>query len=110
MIDRGELRLPADGPDRIVVDGDGTVRPAAGYEEVAVPALVVGEATEALKEVEAGQVVGSIDRDTAWEVRGLVLGRDILARIPEHVDSVGALIAAVSAAGIDWEIVPTNPL
>lgn len=111
MIDLAELRrLAGEGKNLVLVDVSGTARPATRHQGAVAPALVVAEATEALKQVDEGQIVGSVDRDSTWEVHGLILDSGVLARVAEDVETFSGLVEAIAATGLRWEIAPTNPL
>ena len=85
-------------------------------DDAPVAGLLVGKVSEAVKQVEAGQVIEYLNRDALWAVEGFVLGRAVLEAIPEGDYLAGELVDAVVAAGFAWQVAPrpdqrgTDPL
>ena len=89
----GALQMDIDGQHRDWMLGDGgPVR------------LVVDEVTDAVKEIVDGRVVGSLDRDQLWSVRGFVLFHDVVSALSGDEFTPEGLIEAVTAAGYTWTI------
>jgi hypothetical protein len=71
-------------------------------------ALLVSDVTEAVKRVEDGVVVESVDRRKMWAVEAIVLNRIVLRRLDEEEVSVEGLFDSVRAAGFAWQIRPIS--
>jgi hypothetical protein len=98
--------IAADGPDTMVIGHSGELVEIGGLPEPApIPALVVEVVTEAVKQVEAGMVIRYLNRETLWAVTGFLLDREVVARLPDGVDSAAGLIQAVRDAGYEWQAV-----
>ena len=94
----GALQMDIDGQRRDWMLGDGD--PAR---------LVVDEVTDAVKEIVDGRVVGSLERDQLWSVRGFVLSHDVVSALSGDEFTPEGLIEAVTAAGYTWTIARVNP-
>lgn len=70
--------------------------------------LVVGDVTDALKEVEAGHVVGSADRGQIWRVSAIVLDSDVVDRLPDSPMEVHELLDAVREQDLSWQVSLTS--
>ena len=107
MISSETLRLVARaGSGPVLIDISGRPYQVDGLpDDVSVPSLVVGNVTEAVKQVEAGTVVQYLNRDTLWAVEGFLLDSDVVDRLPDDVDSSERLIDAVREAGFEWHAV-----
>ena len=107
MITSEVLRqIAADGPGRLAIGHSGELVEIDGLPEPApIPALVVEEVTEAVKQVEAGMVTRYLNRETLWAVTGFLLDREVVAHLPDGVDSAEGLIQAVRDAGYEWQAV-----
>jgi hypothetical protein len=104
------LREVGSGPEPFQIDLQGVVTNLDDLPDRAlVPALVVGQVTDAVKQAESGMVAGYLDRDTVWAVNGFVLDRDIVAGLDERVDSAVKLLEAVREAGFEWHAVVSTP-
>ena len=104
MISSESLRLVARGRSGpVLIDDSGQPYQVGGLpHDAAVPSLVVGKVTEAVKQVETGTVVQYLNRDALWAVEGFLLDRDVVDRLPDDVDSPERLIDAVREAGFEW--------
>jgi hypothetical protein len=71
--------------------------------------LVVTEVTDAVKKVEGGRVVGSLDRDGLWAIRSIELDSDVFRRLSTERMDVAALIEKVDEAGYRWRVIPLSP-
>lgn len=63
-------------------------------------AVIVAEATDALKTTQSGLVTGSLDRSLVWEIAGVSLHRDVVSDVPA-VDSVAGWVERLRESGID---------
>jgi hypothetical protein len=46
-----------------------------------------------------------LDRDALWSIHGFVLGREVVLALGDDVTTPEDLIAAVPAAGFEWETI-----
>lgn len=76
-----------------------------GYTGQASVAVYVTDPVDALKQSSAGQIVGSIDRDTVWALQGLSVARRAVAQVPVDLDDVDRWVGRLRAAGLDTEII-----
>lgn len=110
MISVEVLREAGSGPEPFQIDLHGVVSNLSDLPGgTPVPALVVGQVTDAVKQAESGMIARYLDRDTLWAVHGFVLDRDTVASLDETVDSPLKLIDAVREAGYEWHTVPSTP-
>ena len=82
-------------------DGDAT--PSSDLRRDAA-VLLVTEVTDAVKVVQDGRIVGSVDRDAVYEFRGVYLGADVLAVLPAEAIAHKDLHERVIDAGFSWVI------
>lgn len=94
--EHGRVRLDPDG----VLDLSGDIQ---GADDRAV--LVVDEVTEAVKRVEGEGVLGTVDRDELWTVKGIILDREVVLGLPDDLATPADLIGAVKNAGYHWTTV-----
>ena len=71
--------------------------------------LLVEEVTDAVKSVDGKQVVGSLDREGLWSVRGVVLGGDVLDGLPAGKLDLNEVIEMVRDAGVVWQVERFSP-
>jgi len=105
VIEPQVLKRRVPGAGRIVIDHRGEEIAAEWVpDDAPVAGLLVGKVNEAVKQVEAGQVIEYLNRDALWAVEGFVLGRAVLEAIPEGDYLAAELIDAVAAAGFAWQV------
>lgn len=106
MIDILALRkLVHAGKARVVVDVTGAVVDRDELPEVGTAALIATPLTEAVKVVDGGLVLDSLDRDTLWSIEAFVLGREVLLALHEGLTTPEELIGAVTRAGFEWQVI-----
>lgn len=71
--------------------------------------LLVEPVTDALKQVSAGRVKGSLDRESARSVVGYALTGEVLALIGSLPARPRDVLRAVVSLGYSWEASPVNP-
>ena len=106
MLDIPAIREAASERQRIRLDPDGALDLSGdtpSWDDRAV--LVVDEVTEAVKRVEGESVLGSVDRDELWAVKGIILDREVALALPDDLGSPADLIEAVTNAGYHWTTV-----
>lgn len=99
----------ASGSGWVVIDPKGRVMDVSVPSQGGPATLLVAPVTDALKELSAGRVVGSLDRDQFWEVAAFALSHDTLTRLEGDYTSATDLYQAVVAAGLDWQVRPMPP-
>jgi hypothetical protein len=100
----------AAGPARLVIDHHGGPVEIDGLaHDTPIPALVVSNVTEAVKQVGEGMVVSYLNRDALWAVDCFLLDRAVVASLPDRVESPVGLIEAVREAGFEWHAVLPKP-
>lgn len=112
MISSQQLRnLLESAPEPIFVDAAGVSLPVEGLlEDSTPPALLVAAVTEAVKEVDGETIVRFLNRDAMWAVQGFLLSHEVVAALPDGVDSAAGLVEAVSQAGFRWSaVIPIPP-
>lgn len=107
VISIGRLTGILDG-DWVVFDKHGNPVDLDVPGDVGPAALLVSDVTEAVKRVEDGVVVESVDRRKMWAVEAIVLNRIVLRRLDEEEVSVEGLLDSVRAAGFAWQIRPIS--
>ena len=86
-----------------MLDADATLKPFGEFSLPDGPAvLTVHEVTEAVKRIKDDVVVGPIDRDGLWEVKGFILDHEVVDLLPDQLESTADLIDAVKEAGYRW--------
>ncbi len=110
MLDIPAIRDAAADHRRVMLDADGNLRPSGDFSFPDSPAvLIVGDVTEAVKRVEEDAVIGPIDRDELWAVKGFILDREVVDDLPLQLESPADLIEAVKEAGYRWVAIgPTS--
>lgn len=88
----------------LAVDTDGSLLSADDGEPGATATLYVRRATDALKIVDSGSVVGSVDRETIWEVVGYRISRAVGAALLSKESFSADLLEEVPALGFDWVV------
>lgn len=92
--------------DPVPIDADGSRLEATVPEGLGPATLLVGPVVDAVKLVEDGRVVGSLDRDDLYAVAGVVVARSLLESIAETELSLPAIIEAAAMLGHRWESHP----
>jgi len=107
---QGLRRMVAVGHGPIVVDNSGRPLTTDGLpDDAPIPSLIVGQVTEAVKQVGDGMVTRYLNRDVLWAVKGFVLGHDVIGGLPDDIDSPERLIDAVREAGHEWHALFPSP-
>jgi hypothetical protein len=98
-------RIAETGLDRISITSSGELLEVDGLpEDTLIPALVVGNVTEAVKQIENSTITQYLNRDALWAVQGFVLDRQVVSSLPDGVESAADLIEAVRHAGYEWAV------
>jgi hypothetical protein len=106
VIDVPTLRaLIEAGESRVAIDASGELLDQGAMPVLGSAVLIVAPVTEAVKVVVGGMVHESLDRDALWSIHGFVLGREVVLALGDDVTTPEDLIAAVPAAGFEWETI-----
>lgn len=110
MIDLTQIRDLVDaGADRLVFDSAGEPmkrnHPTSGGPAV----LHVADVEEAVKRVDGGTIVESLNRETLWGVRWFELDSEVILELGTGTIQPGELIEAVREIGHQWQVVPVSP-
>lgn len=94
--------------DHVAVDKRGRL---VDVKETSAPAtLFVVNVTDALKEVDNGTIVRSVDREAVWQVESIVLSREVVEAMPDDPMTLEQLVEFVGSTGVGWEISPVSDL
>lgn len=112
MIDMAALRRFAEaGAVRVAVDFAGEIIETQETSGPGQALLITTPPTDAVKVVNAGKVIESLDRETLWSIEAFVLGSEVILAIDGSVNSPEELVEAVSNAGFEWRVVsPSSAL
>lgn len=108
VISLADLRGVIDGK-WIAVDMKGDPVDYKVPRDIGPATLSVSPVTDALKIVDsAGNLTGSVDKDSCWFVDAIVLNVIVLDRLPDGSYTAENLIEEVRRAGFSWQISSTS--
>lgn len=107
VISLADVRAAIDG-NWAVFDTNGRPVDYTCSEDIGQAVLSVSPVTDALKVVDAGYLIGSVDRASCWSVDAIVLNVVVLDRLPGDSYKAEDLIEEVRRVGFSWQIRPTS--
>jgi hypothetical protein len=106
MIDMAALRRLAEaGAVRVAVDVAGGIIETQETSGPGHAVLITTTPTDAVKVVNGGMIIESLNRDLLWSIEAFVLGSEVVMAIDGKVNSPEELVEAVSNAGFEWRVV-----
>jgi hypothetical protein len=106
-----ELQAGIGSGDWIVLTPEGEIIEMKIPKDIGPATLMVGPVTDALKTVEDGRIVGSVDRERVWNVEAIALNRVVVRRLEARELTPGELYDTVRGFGLAWQFgsMPSNP-
>ena len=93
--------------DWVVFESGGSLLYSEPPADVGPAVMLVTEVVDAMKVVESGFVVESVDRDRLWVLEGLAMSGEVISQLGEGEVELADLIEAVRESGFEWQVTPT---